>query len=202
MESFTDPFSECDLQDAITAARNGDSDAFAWLLQVFRSSINTAALSYFTADSDRDDLRQEATIGFYKAVRDYDQSRGCFGAFVRLCIHRNVISYVKRGTRLKQHLLNTSLSLDAPHPGKASARHKPLSAVIGARDVLFDRMEFDELLAKLIRRCSPLEAYVLRMRCDGYSFDEIAHLISVNLKTIDNAIWRVRVKARRLSQAF
>src|SRR5579863_8190943 len=98
----------------VEAARAGDSDAFAHLFRRYRPRLFWLARRYFAPGSDRDDLIQEATIGFYKAVRDFKGDRGAFAAFVDLCVRRQIITFIKATTQQKHAALNWATSIDAP----------------------------------------------------------------------------------------
>ena len=88
--------------------------AFESLFHRYRNRITWLAKQYFAPGADRDDLIQEATIGFFKAVRDYKKDRGSFGGFVELCVRRQIITFIKTTTRQKHAALNRAISLDAP----------------------------------------------------------------------------------------
>ena len=156
------------------------------------------ARRYFAPGSDRDDLIQEATIGFFKAVRDFRGDRGGFAAFVDLCVRRQVITFIKTATRQKHTALNQAVSLDAPIFNDSD---ETLIARLPARrewshdDLGSDNAEF---LETLWERCSDLERGVLSMYSRGYGFEEMARELRVHLKSIDNAVWRVKIKAKKL----
>ena len=84
------------------------------LFRLYRPRIFKIARQYFVPGWDRDDLLQEGTIGFFKAVRDFKEDRGSFSAFVDLCVRRQVITFIKTATRQKHASLNHARSLDAP----------------------------------------------------------------------------------------
>ncbi|MFZ1124203.1 MAG: sigma-70 family RNA polymerase sigma factor [Candidatus Baltobacteraceae bacterium] len=178
-------------------ARDGDSEAFAALFRLHRPRIFVLARRYFAPGSDRDDLIQEATIGFFKAVRDFRGDRGAFVAFVDLCVRRQVITFIKTATRQKHLALNRAVSLDAPIFDDSD---ETLIARLPAQE--WPREDFGsdnaEFLETLWQRCSGLERGVLSMYSKGYGFEEMARELRVHYKSIDNAVWRVKVKAKKL----
>lgn len=172
--------------------------AFEKLFHRYRRRIVWLVRPYFAPGADRDDLVQEGTIGFYKAIRDYKTDRGSFAAFVELCVRRQVITFIKTSTRAKHSALNRAVSLDAPVFDDSGES-------LGDRLASADRIELKEegsvqmeFLHQLWNRCSKLERGVLSLYTKGYSFDEMARELDVHLKAIDNAVWRVKVKAKRL----
>lgn len=188
---------DADEMRLISSAKAGDSDGFADLYRRYRPRLFSVARQYFAPGNDRDDLNQEATIGFFKAVRDFEIGKGAFGAFVELCVRRQVITFIKTATRLKHQALNQASSLDAPafadsQEPLANRLPAPPSAAHEAED------ENRAFLDVLFSRCSPLEQGILRLYTRGYSFQEMASELGVHWKSIDNAVWRVKVKARKL----
>lgn len=181
----------------ICAAQGGDADAFAELFRIFRPRIFRIARQYFVPGWERDDLLQEGTIGFYKAIRDYKNGLGSFSAFVDLCVRRQVITFIKTATRQKHALLNHALSLDAPAFADSDALRV---ACLRGHDGASPRHHEDsvEFLNALWHRCSELERGVLSMYSNDYSFLEMAWELGVKLKAIDSAVWRVKTKARKL----
>ena len=145
---------------------------------------------------DRDDLLQEATIGFFKAVRDFKIGRSPFASFVALCVRRQLVTLIKSATRVKHEPLNQSISLDAPVFEYGTETLIDRVAAIDVDPVEF--VESDVLLTRLRSRCTPLERATLTLYGEGYSFEEMAEELGVNPKSIDNAVWRVKIKARRI----
>jgi RNA polymerase sporulation-specific sigma factor len=142
-------------------------------------------------------LIQEATIGFYKAVRDFKGDRGAFAAFVDLCVRRQIITFIKTATRQKHAALNWATSIDAPvfHDSDESLAAR----LAGPEKPGFAELsETTAFLEALWDRCSSLERGVLSLYTKGYSFEEMGWELGVDWKSIDNAVWRVKVKARKL----
>ncbi|MDO4553457.1 MAG: sigma-70 family RNA polymerase sigma factor, partial [Bacillota bacterium] len=99
-------------------AQQGDQDAEEYLIRKYKETVKNKAHFYFMVGADAEDIVQEGMIGIFKAIRDFDASRQTsFHTFAELCINRQIITAVKRATRLKHSPLNTSLSLNRPLPG-------------------------------------------------------------------------------------
>lgn len=182
----------------LRAAQSGDSEAFATLFRLYRPRVFSIARQYFVPGWDRDDLLQEGTIGFFKAVRDFRYDRGGFDPFMALCVRRQVITFLKTATRQKHAALNHACSLDAP---AFSDSDEPLITRLPSRSVAAaeDHDDNIEFLKALWDRCSAQERGVLTMYSKGYSFEDMAVELGVRPKSIDNAVWRVKVKARKLA---
>jgi RNA polymerase sporulation-specific sigma factor len=200
MHAFSSSSSTCgenDFERILGAAKRGESDAFAALFRRYRPLVFKVARRYFAPGSGRDDLIQEATIGFYKAIRDYNSSRGSFGSFVELCVHRQVITYIKTATRRKHALLNSAISLDAPlfQNSNDNLGSRLASEQTPERDIEPNHSTFLDLLWN---KCSDLERGVLSLYGKGFGYHEMAHELGVHYKSIDNTVWRIKVKAKKL----
>lgn len=80
----------------VASAKRGDVDATNELARRFEPVLRRIASGYFIPGGDQDDVVQEARVGLFKAIRDYDAStRTPFGAFASLCIRRQVITAVE-----------------------------------------------------------------------------------------------------------
>jgi RNA polymerase sporulation-specific sigma factor len=183
----------------VVLARDGDDLALAVLLTRYRGLARSKARPYFLAGGDRDDVVQEAMIGLYKAIRDYDPTREvAFAAFADLCVTRQVISAVKAANRHKHGPLNASVSLARPVGSEgddrvlgdllpAPAAADPAEQVASAERIRGLQRHLDAVL-------SDLEVDVLRLFVEGRSYVEIAEHLHRQVKAIDNAIQRVKRK--------
>ena len=182
---------DCDVNRLLASAQSGDASAFDALLHRFKRLVRLQAGAYFIIGGDRDDLIQEGMIGLFKAVRDFDPGKGiAFLAFAKICVSRQILTAIKASSRQKHQPLNTSLPLDAPKGGGAhfaNGSGDPESLLIN-RESLRDFGSF--LQAKL----SAMEYEILTLRLEGGSHAEIARAINKDVKSVDNALQRVRKK--------
>lgn len=187
-------------EELVRVARAGDSDALAELVGRYRGCTRAKGRSYFLAGAEPEDIFQEGMIGLYKAVRDFDEERAVsFRAFAELCIGRQIITAVKAATRHKHAPLNGYLSL-----------HQPLGVGDDGDCCLADVLATSELsdpaeiviCAERLRALqehvqtalSELETEVLRLYLSGKTYGEIAAMMSRHVKSIDNAIQRIKRK--------
>ena len=151
---------------------------------------------------DREDLEQEALIGFYKSVRDFKpELQASFRAFAELCITRQIITAIKTATRQKHIPLNSYVSLDKPIYDEDSDRTL-LDVICGSRvtdpeELIINQEEFSGLEDKMGEILSELERRVLMLYLDGRSYQEIAVDLDRHVKSIDNALQRVKRKLER-----
>jgi RNA polymerase sporulation-specific sigma factor len=189
--------------DLVARVRTGDDRALTTLLARYRNFARSKARSYFLAGSDKEDVVQEGMIGLFKAIRDFDLAQETpFRAFAELCISRQILTAIKTANRQKHQPLNSSVSLDAPayRDGnsdqsvadnlRASNLSDPIELVISAEEV--------EALKNSMRdNLTDLEGDVLRLYMDGKSYEEIAGVLGNHVKSIDNALQRIKRKLQR-----
>jgi RNA polymerase sporulation-specific sigma factor len=180
--------------------RGGDQTAVELLLNRYRGFARLKARSYFLAGADRDDIVQEGMIGLYKGIRDFDPGRETsFRSFAEVCITRQIITAVKTATRQKHAPLNTYVSLSKP-VGEAGDADWSLQDVIeGPRlsdpaELVISGEEMQSMKVAFAQILSDFEAEVLHMYVEGKSYQEIAEHLDRHVKSIDNALQRIKRK--------
>ena len=184
----------------ILAAQSGDEGASTALMAKYRSFVRCKARSYFLAGADRDDVIQEGMIGLYKAIRDYKSERqSSFRSFAELCVTRQLITAIKTATRQKHSPLNSYISLHRSATPEDEG-DRVLSDILAAKEIcdpaeiVISAWEAASIKAGFTGVLSPLESQVLRLYVDGKSYHEIAGMLSRHVKSIDNALQRVKRK--------
>jgi RNA polymerase sporulation-specific sigma factor len=187
-------------EELLDRARSGDDRAIDALLVRYRHYARAKSRTYFLAGADREDIVQEGMIGLYKAIRDFrPDKRTAFRSFAELCITRQIISAIKGATRHKHMPLNSYVSLNqgpAGGPDDAPPLERALSntAPSDPADLVISAEEISGLRASLVELLSGLEAEVLRLYMDGKSYQEIASILGRHVKSIDNALQRIKRK--------
>jgi RNA polymerase sporulation-specific sigma factor len=152
--------------------------------------------------ADREDIIQEGMIGLYKAIRDFRSDKlASFRAFAELCITRQIITAIKTATRQKHIPLNSYISLNKPIYEEDSERTL-LDVISNARvsdpeEMVINREELGDIEEKMGEILSDLEWKVLMAYLDGRSYQEIAVDLKRHVKSIDNALQRVKRKLER-----
>ena len=180
----------------------GNTDALDFLITKYRLFVKAKARSYFLIGADKEDIIQEGMIGLYKAVRDFRGDKlSSFRAFAELCITRQIITAIKTATRQKHIPLNSYVSLDKPIYDEDSERTlmdiitSPISE--NPEHLMINREEFSHLEQKMSEVLSELEQQVLIRYLDGQSYSEISEELNRHVKSIDNALQRVKRKLER-----
>nr|WP_283248193.1 RNA polymerase sporulation sigma factor SigH [Bacillus sp. FJAT-50079] len=189
-------------EELIDLVHEGESDALDYLIKKYRNFVRAKARSYFLIGADREDIVQEGMIGLYKAIRDYRGDKlASFKAFAELCITRQIITAIKTATRQKHIPLNSYVSLDKPIYDEESDRTL-MDVISGAKildpeELLINREKFSSMEGKMVELLSDLEREVLSLYLDGRSYQEISEILNRHVKSIDNALQRVKRKLER-----
>ncbi len=179
-----------------------DNTALDYLINKYRNFVRAKARSYFLIGADREDIIQEGMIGLYKAIRDFRNDKlSSFRAFAELCVTRQIITAIKTATRQKHIPLNSYVSLNKPIYDEDSDRTL-LDVLSGAKvsdpeELVISREEFVDIEAKMEEILSDLEWRVLMSYLDGKSYQEIAVDLHRHVKSIDNALQRVKRKLEK-----
>lgn len=192
-------------EEIIRDAKTGDTQALEFLINKYKSFVRAKARTYFLIGADREDIIQEGMIGLYKAIRDFRGDKlSSFRAFAELCITRQIITAIKTATRQKHIPLNSYVSLNKPIFDEESDR--TLLDVISEENVsdpeemMINREEFAGIELKMGEILSSLEWEVLSNYLQGRSYQEIAVDLDRHVKSIDNALQRVKRKLEKYLQ--
>lgn len=195
-ENMTDEEIVADAKD------NDNTVALDYLINKYRNFVRAKARSYFLIGADREDIIQEGMIGLYKAIRDFRNDKlSSFRAFAELCVTRQIITAIKTATRQKHIPLNSYVSLNKPIYDEDSDRTL-LDVLSGSKisdpeELVISREEFIDIEEKMGQILSDLEWKVLMAYLDGKSYQEIAVELQRHVKSIDNALQRVKRKLER-----
>ncbi len=188
--------------DIAEVARNGDGDALEFLLNKYKNFVRAKARSYFLIGADREDLVQEGMIGLYKAIRDYrTEKQATFRAFAELCITRQIITAIKTATRQKHQPLNSYVSLNKPAYDDDNDRTlidiMSVSKGLNPEEIMIDKEDYELANERIAKVLSKLENEVLSLYLEGKSYQEIAVIMKRPVKSIDNALQRVKLKLEK-----
>ncbi|MEB2300588.1 RNA polymerase sporulation sigma factor SigH [Lysinibacillus xylanilyticus] len=198
----TQDFERFNDEELIEMVHQGNTDALDYLITKYRLLVRAKARSYFLIGADKEDIVQEGMIGLYKAIRDFKGDKlASFRAFAELCITRQIITAIKTATRQKHIPLNSYVSLDKPIFDEESDRTL-MDVLTGAimddpEELMIHREEYGYLEEKMGEILSELELQVLALYLDGQSYHEISAKLNRHVKSIDNALQRVKRKLER-----
>lgn len=189
-------------EEIVETSHQGDAAAEEYLLNKYKNFVRSKARSYFLVGADHEDIVQEGMIGLYKAIRDYRHDKlSSFRAFAELCITRQIITAIKTATRQKHIPLNNYVSLNKPLYDEESDRTL-LDVIVEGRtsdpeELIINMENMGNIRSKINEVLSGLEQEVLNAYLDGKSYQEIAETLGRHVKSIDNALQRVKRKLEK-----
>ena len=179
---------------------NGSNDALETLLNKYKELVNMKVGKYFIIGAEREDIYQEGMIGLYKAIKSFDtEKQNSFKTFANLCIERQLITAIKTSNRQKHQPLNSYLSLNASayddDNDTALIEVFNSSTVEDPLETLTKKEYYKTVEDKIEENLSDFEKQVLHRYARGESYVSIAEKLDSPVKSIDNAIQRIRKKA-------
>ncbi len=196
--SYQKIMQDADLGDLLGAARAGDQQAYAVLLERYAPMLQAMVMKYATSgmsEADVEDLYQEANVVFCSAVQTYDPSRQGveFGLYAKICVGHGLASALRAFRRQRHRGL---LSLE----GEGLIEQNPglLGSEISVSEALIDKERMEALQLTIQRALSSYESRVWWMYVSGASTGRIAQVLGKDEKSISNAIYRIRRKLRQV----
>jgi RNA polymerase sporulation-specific sigma factor len=189
-------------EEIVELAQLGEQFAIEFLVDKYKNFVRAKARAYFLIGADREDIIQEGMIGLFKAIRDYNGEKlTSFRAFAELCITRQIITAIKTATRQKHIPLNSYVSLNKPVYDEESDRTLidiiTTNKITNPEEIIISREEFIYIEKKMGEILSSLEWKVLMAYLEGKSYQEIALELKRHVKSIDNALQRVKRKLEK-----
>jgi RNA polymerase sporulation-specific sigma factor len=189
-------------EDLVATAKSGDNLAMEFLLNKYKNFVRIKAKSYFLIGADREDIIQEGMIGLYKAVRDFKADKlSSFRAFAELCITRQIITAIKTATRQKHIPLNQYISLNKPIYDEDSERTlldvMASNKMSDPEELVINQEVSQDIKERIQENLSELESQVLLSYLEGKSYQEMARDLGRHVKSIDNALQRVKRKIEK-----
>jgi len=186
----------------VARAKTGDKRAQEFVIKKYKNLVKSRARSYFLIGADREDIVQEGMIGLFKAIRDYQPDKmSSFRSFADLCVKRQIITAIKTATRQKHMPLNSYISLNKPLFDEESDRTlydlMTNNKELNPEHLIIKQEEWHTMSLQMGKVLSDLEWQVLSAYIDGKTYQEIAKDMNRHIKSIDNALQRVKKKLEK-----
>lgn len=193
-------------EEILAAAQQGDEEAMELLLKRYQGLMSYICDKYYLRDGERDDLMQEAMIGFVQSVKSYRPDSGKqFKNFAYLCIKRELDSCIKRSNRKKHMVLNDAVSMSNYADSEEQMEDKAAylierdanGEIVSPENTVVEKETYAEIMQKITALLSKMELNVLIMRMMGMSYNEITLALQLENKSVDNAVQRIRKKVNK-----
>ena len=197
---FDKKYDDISDEELIKLIKNDDKNALDYLISRYKSLVTLKTNRFFAIGSEKDDMIQEGFWGLYKAIQSFDpEKQNSFKSFANLCIERQLITVIKTSNRQKNIPLNSSFSLNI----SAYDDNEDMSVleVLDSKmvedplETIIKREHFSSIENKMDKNLSKFEKDVLNKYIQGKSYVDIANSLDTQVKSVDNAIQRIRKKA-------
>lgn len=191
-------------EDLMEIIKSGDKHALDFLIEKYKDLVNMKVSKYFMIGAEKEDIIQEGLIGLFKAIKCYNpEKQNSFKTFANLCIERQLITAIKTSNRQKHMPLNSYLSLNTT--AYENDEDTDLLDVFNAHDKNIEdpletitKQEYYKNVEKTIdKSLSDFEKQVLSRYMQGESYVQIAEKLNTQVKSVDNAIQRIRKKTAK-----
>ena len=187
-------------EQLISLVKADDKYALDFIIEKYKDLVNMKVSKYFIIGAEKEDIIQEGMIGLFKAIQGFDSTKqNSFKTFANMCIERQLITAIKTSNRQKHIPLNGYLSLNT-----AAYDEDEDTTVLEVFDSHQTEDPLDTITKKeyyrrvedaIDKNLSDFEKQVLARFIKGESYVTIAEKLDTPVKSIDNAIQRIRKKA-------
>ena len=200
----TDKYSNLKDEEIISHIKSGDKDALSYLLEKYKNLVNIKVSKYFIIGAEKEDILQEGMIGLFKAIQSFNEEKqNSFKSFANICIERQLITAIKSSNRQKHMPLNTYLSLNTAAYDNNEDDSVELIDTFNSKtaedplETIMKKEYYSEVEEAINRNLSKFEKQVLDRYLKGESYVTIAKRLDSPVKSVDNAIQRIRKKASK-----
>ena len=198
----TNKYSNLTDEQIVTEIKQGDEYALSYLLEKYKELVNMKVGKYFMVGAEKEDIMQEGMIGLYKAIKNFDtQKQNSFKTFANLCIERQLITAIKTSNRQKHMPLNSYLSLNMAAYDNNEDDSVELMDTFNSNTIedpletVMKKEYYEQIHNNIEKSLSKFEKQVLDKFMKGESYNVIAKRLDSPVKSVDNAIQRIRKKA-------
>lgn len=163
----------------LRAAQAGDKDAYERLIGPHLPRLYHLAYHLIQHADDAADAVQETAIKAYRNLAGFREEAD-LGTWLARILRNNVLDEVKRAVRRHEEATEV-----LPEKGEHITEPK------------LERQELHELLMGYVNQLSPkLREPLILYDLEGYSYDEIASIMDLNLGTVKSRLNRARLALR------
>ena len=198
----TNKYSNLTDEQIVTEIKQGDEYALSYLLEKYKELVNMKVGKYFMVGAEKEDIIQEGMIGLYKAIKNFDtKKQNSFKTFANLCIERQLITAIKTSNRQKHMPLNSYLSLNMAAYDNNEDDSVELIDTFNSNTIedpletVMKKEYYEQIHNNIEKSLSKFEKQVLDRFMKGESYNVIAKRLDSPVKSVDNAIQRIRKKA-------
>ena len=200
----TSKYQNLEDEQIIEQIKQGDEEALSYILEKYKDLVNVKVSKYFIIGAEKEDTVQEGMIGLFKAIKNYNaEKQNSFKSFANICIERQLITAIKTSNRQKHQPLNSYLSLNTAAYENNDDDSVELLETFNSKTIedpletIMKQEQYNEVETAVNKNLSKFEQKVLSRFLNGESYTAIAKKLNTPVKSIDNAIQRIRKKATK-----
>lgn len=167
--------------------KNSEESA-AELISRYTKVIWIKAHAMSTVSVETDDLIQEGLLGLLSAIKTYNKNISSFSTYADRCITNKMLSAIKKGNTI-------------PVSAEEDSSIKEKSDNDTPESILLEKENVLELDDKVSSHLSEKEMQIFRLILNGSTYNQVAHQLNIPVKTVDNALQRVRKKLKSVWRA-
>ena len=197
----TNQYSNLQDEEIIKLIKQGDNQALSFLFEKYKELVNIKVGKYYIIGAEREDTIQEGMIGLFKAIKSFDETKqNSFKTFASMCIERQLITAIKSSNRQKHMPLNSYLSLNNSAYENEDNDEELINTfdsktIEDPLDTIMKKEYYKKIETTIDKTLSTFEKQVLNRYMQGESYIDIASKLDAPVKSVDNAIQRIRKKA-------
>ncbi len=188
-------------EELVFLSQNGKESAENELLEKYKDLVMKISRGYFIIDGELEDIVQEGMIGLYKAIKNYNPDKNTtFKTFAITCIKHQIQSAIKKANTKKNLPLSSSVSLQSFSEKNEDEDFLPISLIFQSSpaEKIIDKENYHDLVERIHRTLSKKEFDVFKYYLKGYTYKEIAEILNLKEKSIDNSLSRIKNKLKDL----
>ncbi|MCD7727004.1 MAG: sigma-70 family RNA polymerase sigma factor [Ruminococcus sp.] len=163
--------------------------AFAQLISRYKkiAEIKARKLGVGRSEAEIYDLIDEGIIAVFYAVRTYDESKNVrFSTYADTCITNRMLTTIEKQNRIR--------TTEATESEEAMLNEQATDT--SPESILLERERFDEVMKRVSEKLSAMELSVFEVYLQTESYKEISQTLNIPVKSVDNAMQRVRKKLK------
>ena len=184
--------------EQIVSLAEKNHDACDYLLRKYSYLVKKTARSFYIIGADSDDLIQEGMLGLYGAINTFSKEKSSFKTYAISCIRNSILDAIKSANRLKNQPLNTSVSYNKQDEvNGAFLIDLFTSGIDSAETIAIANEQYANLVNVIYSTLTKKELAVLKLYLDGLTYQEIASALSMDYKSLDNTIQKIKKKLQK-----
>lgn len=198
-------YKEFNDNEILSYIAENNEEATTLIYEKYKPLINKVATNLYkkyckNTGLELGDLIQEGMLGLNNAINRYQENKDTlFYTYAKTCIERKIISTVIAANRQKHKILNESISFEINIDDSKVVLDSFLKDNnYNPEEIVIDKESSIELKDAIERNLTDFEKKILQLKLDGFEYKEIAEIVEKDIKSVDNAVQRIRTKIRKI----